>query len=216
MSIQLTSQQTFLFIGDSITDAGRKDESYPHGSGYARMFSDILSIREPAKRIHFINRGINGHTVDDLRSRWSDHVLAHRPDQLVIKIGINDLNRWLQDPVINEKQSPEQFRAIYDEIITITQKELPDTRILLVSPFYASLETNPHAYRHKVLSHLPEYIQIVEDIARKHQLSFLNLHHEVQTLLAAGLPPDVFAEDAVHPFSPGVLFIAEKIYSVLS
>ena len=100
--------QSILFIGDSITDCARREHDVPFGVGYVRMFSDLMSFRKPAQRITIINRGISGHTVDDLRSRWTDHVLANVPDQLVIKIGINDINRWLCGSDANPKQSPEQ------------------------------------------------------------------------------------------------------------
>ena len=92
MSTLLQDNETLLFIGDSITECARKERDVPLGVGYVRMVSDLLTIREPAKRIRVINRGIGGHTVEDLRSRWCDHVLAHRPDWLVVKIGINDIS----------------------------------------------------------------------------------------------------------------------------
>ena len=215
MSPLPTSQQTLLFIGDSITDCARRERDVPLGVGYVRMFSDLLTIREPSRRVQIINRGIGGHTVEDLRSRWTDHVLAHQPDQLVVKIGINDINRWLCGPDANPKQSPEQFAAIYDQIIGLTREAFPEIPILLVSPFYASLEKNPDAYRHKVLSKIPEYIQGVKTTADTHGTDFLDLHAAVQQLLSEGLAPDTFAEDAVHPTPAGALFIAEQIYAAL-
>jgi lysophospholipase L1-like esterase len=216
MGIQLKTNQTLLFIGDSITDCDRRNRDVPLGVGYVRMFSDLLSIREPAKHVNVVNRGISGNTVDDLRSRWTDHVLAHRPDQLVVAIGINDINRWLTNPEQQTKQSPEQYAAIYDQIIDITRKELPETRILLASPFYASLEANPDAYRYRFLTNLPSYIQVVEETAARHSAQFVDLHAAVQKLLAQGFLPDTFAEDAVHLTPPGALFIAEQIYAALS
>ncbi len=211
----LKPRQTLLFIGDSITDCGRNQTDVPLGTGFVRMFSDLLTIREPAKRIRILNRGIGGHTVDDLRSRWSDHVLAHRPDWLVVKIGINDINRWLCAPETNSKQSLEQFTAIHGQIIALTRAALPETNILLVSPFYASRDTTPDSYRARVLATIPGYIEAVRATARNHGCRFLDLHAAVTNLLH-DLPPDVFAEDAVHPGPSGALFIAEQIYGALS
>jgi len=79
MSTPLKSGQVLLFIGDSITECGRRDRTDPLGLGYVRIFADILSLREPTKRIQIVNRGIGGNKIEDLRSRWADHVLAHRP-----------------------------------------------------------------------------------------------------------------------------------------
>jgi acyl-CoA thioesterase-1 len=215
MPIDLRSGQTILFIGDSITDCGRRERDVPLGVGYVRMFSDLLSIRQPAQRIAVVNRGIGGHTIDDLRSRWADHVLAHRPDLLVMKIGINDVNRWLCNPDTCAKQSPEQFTAIAEHLATLTRRALPATRVLFASPFFASLESDPTAYRHRVLTALPAYVEALRATSGRHGFGFVDLHAAVQGLLAQGLDADAFAEDAVHPTPAGALFIAERIYEAL-
>ncbi len=215
MPTAIQPRETLLFIGDSITDCGRNQLDVPLGVGYVRMFSDLLTIREPAKRVRIINRGIGGNTVDDLRSRWSDHVLAHRPDWLVVKIGINDINRWLCAPETNPKQSLEQFTAIYHQIVALARSALPETKILLISPFLASRDTTPDSYRARVLRTIPGYVEAVRATAAEHGCRFLDLHAAVANLLN-NLPPDVFAEDAIHPGPAGALFIAEQVYAALS
>lgn len=215
MPTALLSGQTLLFIGDSITDCDRHMRDVPLGVGYVRMTADLLAIREPAKRLKIINRGIGGQTIANLRSRWADHVLAHRPDWLVVKIGINDLHCHLGSPEANPKQSPEQFAAIYEQIISITRDTLPSTQILLISPFYASTDTNPASYRAQILGYIAPYIEAVRATAARHDTRYLALHDVVQELLRA-MPPDAFAEDAIHPTPAGALFIAEQIYEALS
>jgi lysophospholipase L1-like esterase len=212
---QLASGQTLLFIGDSITDCARRDRDVPLGVGYVRMFSDLLSIREPAKRVMIFNRGIGGHTVDDLRSRWQDHVLAHQPDSLVVKIGINDINRYVTNPEAHPKQSAEAFYKIYDQIIGLTCARLPHIRILLVSPFYASKDVTEHSHRARILNDLPNYIDAVARVAQKNGTEYLDLHAAVQQLITE-MPADTFAEDAIHPLTAGALFIAEQIYAALA
>ena len=41
--------QTIVFIGDSITDAGRRDQFFPYGNGYMKMAIDLLTARYPEK-----------------------------------------------------------------------------------------------------------------------------------------------------------------------
>ena len=49
-----------LFIGDSITDAGRDRRNYHDlGSGYARCAAEILKAEFPQKDLEFINMGIS-------------------------------------------------------------------------------------------------------------------------------------------------------------
>ena len=83
--------QKLLFIGDSITDCGRRQEPHaPYGSGYVHLARAFLLARYPELQLEIVNRGISGNTVRDLAARWEQDVIAERPDWLSVKIGIND------------------------------------------------------------------------------------------------------------------------------
>ena len=88
--MKLDTGETILFIGDSITDAGRRAAGAPLGHGHVGLFATLLAIHHPDKAIKVINKGIGGDVVTGLRDHWSDDVIRHRPDWLSIKIGIND------------------------------------------------------------------------------------------------------------------------------
>ena len=203
-----------LFIGDSITDAGRNSQNHPLGIGYVRVFADLMAVRQPSRRLAIVNRGIGGNTIVDLRNRWTDHMLAHRPDQLVVKIGINDCTQMHRDPANVGILGPEAFAKNYHDLMTLTREELPDVRILLLSPFYASPDARPDSNRGRMAAKIPEYVAAVRETAARHKLEFLDLHAAVQNLIRE-MPPDAFAEDAIHPTSAGILFIAEQVYAAL-
>jgi len=88
--------QTVVFIGDSITDCGRRGPDAPYGNGYVKLAVDLITAKYPERRITFLNEGIGGNTVEDLRNRWHDDVLRHRPDWVSVMVGINDLHRVLR------------------------------------------------------------------------------------------------------------------------
>src|SRR6478609_140419 len=85
--------QHILFAGDSITDAGRRDEAPPFGDGYVRKVVDLLVARYPELSLRFSNRGISGDTTRDLLARWDKDVVTAHPDWLSVFIGINDVWR---------------------------------------------------------------------------------------------------------------------------
>src|ERR1019366_5935519 len=131
--------QTFVFIGDSISDCGRPDSQTPFGNGYARMTIDLITARYPERRIRFWNEGIGGNTVADLRNRWHDDVLRHKPNWLAIKIGINDLHRsW--SPNAADRLPPDRFATVYREILTRTRAQTK-ANLVLIDPFYISTDT---------------------------------------------------------------------------
>ena len=51
---------------------------------------------ELAHTVHMFNRGVGGNTIRNLQHRWQVDCLDLKPDHLVVKIGINDINRDAQ------------------------------------------------------------------------------------------------------------------------
>ena len=96
MAFWINDKETMLFIGDSITDCGRRAAEAPLGGGYVRSFTEIVTAQFPDQNIKYINKGIGGNRVTDLHNRWHDDVVYHKPDRLSIKIGINDLHSVLR------------------------------------------------------------------------------------------------------------------------
>lgn len=213
MSTKLKTGQTLLFIGDSITDCGRRGDRAPLGGGYVKMFHDLLAIREPQKNVNIINKGIGGHRVTDLRDRWEDDVLRHRPNWLSIKIGINDLYSAIRGA---ENAVPvKRFEDVYDDILSRTRKKLPRMQILLIDPFYISRDTSPTSFRKQVLDMLPGYIRVVAKMARTYSARRVKTHEMFQKLLKYH-EPDLFCPEPVHPNATGHLAIAEAVYTALS
>ena len=213
MPLKIKNKQTILFIGDSITDCGRRSTEKPLGNGYVQFFHDILIVREPFKKVNIVNKGIAGNTIPDLQMRWTDDVLYHKPEWLVIEIGINDLFRTL-DPKA-ESILPEDFCEIYDSLILKTKSELPKCQILLVDPFYISTDKNRDSFRKTVLDLIPKYIDAVHKMSRKHGTYLLKTHEMFQSFLKYH-EAETFCPEPVHPYPLGHLAIAETIYSILS
>jgi len=213
MAVKIKSGQTILFIGDSITDCGRRGPEAPLGNGYVKQFTDLVTIREPGKKIRVINKGIGGDVVTGLRDRWEDDVLRRRPDWLSVKIGINDLHRVLRqnpDPV-----PPALYMEAYDDILSRTRKALPKCRLLLIEPFYMSRARSESSFRRRVLDFIPKYIAVVEAMSRKYRTRLVKTHAIFQRLLKDH-EPDKFGMEPVHPNLTGHLAIAEAVYAALS
>lgn len=210
MKLAVKNGEKILFIGDSITDCGRRDNARPLGHGYVKIFSDLVAMREPQKKIAIINKGISGNRALDLRDRWSDDVLRFRPDRLSIMIGINDLHLFLGKAP--SAVSPELFRKTLDEILDRTRKTLPRCKILLLTPFYISTDRADGSSRADVLKLLPAYIGIVKAMSRKYRTSLLDTHALFARLLKYH-EPDMFCPEPVHPNSTGHHVLAEAVYS---
>lgn len=89
--------QTIVFVGDSITDAGRMGTAAPYGDGYVNMVEMLLQAYRPDLDLCVLNRGVSGDTVRDLQARWERDVLDEHPDWVSLMIGINDVWRAFGD-----------------------------------------------------------------------------------------------------------------------
>ncbi|MCA0150386.1 SGNH/GDSL hydrolase family protein [Rossellomorea vietnamensis] len=121
-----------IFIGDSITDSGRRQDSEGIGDGYVRMIRDYLHENASQFKLEIINKGISGNRVSDLASRWEEDVLELQPDWVSVSIGINDVWRQLDRPSI-EQIYPKQFEEIYMKLLT-QLKEKTKAKIILMEP----------------------------------------------------------------------------------
>ena len=211
MTAKIKNGQKILFIGDSITDCGRRGADRPLGNGYVKIFSDFLIVRAPAKKFEVINKGIGGDTSIALLDRWTDDVLRHKPDWLSIKIGINDLLQCLWTP--GHGVPPEKFEEAFRKILERTRNSLPRCRILLIQPFYLSRESSKESFRRRVLELLPRYLGIVEKLSRQHRTRLLKTHDMFQKLLKY-YEPDTFGDDPVHPDLTGHIAIASAVYDI--
>ena len=211
--MKIRSGQKILFIGDSITDCGRRETNAPLGDGYVKLFADMLIIGHPEKAISVINKGISGDVATGLRIRWSDDVIRNSPDWLSIKIGINDLHTTLrQSP---DAVPPQLYQEAYEDIIKRTRDALPACKLLLVDPFYISTDDSPSSFRGAVLKLLPEYLRIVHGLSRKYGTLHVKTHEVFQRLLRYH-EPDIFCPEPVHPNLTGHMVIADAVYAALN
>jgi lysophospholipase L1-like esterase len=176
------------------------------GEGYVRDIAALVTARYPGRSIRFLNQGIGGDVATGLRDRWRDDVLVHQPDWVSVLVGINDLHRTLRgDP---GAVPPDLYRQAYTHCLTRTA-ESTRARLVLAEPFYMSREDDRHSWRGKVLQLLPEYIQVVADLARTFGAVHVRLHRMFQRVLQ-GRPADFVCPEPVHPNPVGHLMIAQE------
>ena len=207
---QIQDGQTYVFAGDSITDCGRRNQNAPLGDGYARFTTELITARYPERNIRYVNAGIGGNTVQNLRDRWQDDVHYHKPDWVSVKIGINDLHRTLHNTP--DTTPPDVYETTYRGILERTKES--GAKLILIDPFYISRESDASSIRKRVLDFLPEYLSIVEKLANE----FDALHVRTHDLFVEQLkyrPADYFCPEPVHPYASGHLIIAHGLLEVL-
>lgn len=209
MALPLAREARWLFIGDSITDCGRRSCPEGLGNGYVRLIRDLVSAAHPAVAPEFRNEGISGNKIADLQSRWDKDVLAHRPDLVSIKIGINDVWHGLgENP--QGGTSIGAFRDGLDEVLERLKSACPSATVVLCEPsviWPPAPEVGNAA--------LQPYIAAVREAGNRFDAAaVVPLHAAFETHRAAR--PDInWAPDGVHPSSSGHMLIARTWLAML-
>jgi lysophospholipase L1-like esterase len=182
-----------VFIGDSVTDCGRRDDAPDYlGEGYVRLIAGTL----PERRI--INVGINGNRVVDLRDRWHTDVVEQKPDILTVYIGINDTWRRYDS---NDPTTAESFETDYRACLADIGGA---STLILVEPFVLPVNDEQERWHED----LDEKRAVVARLAEEFGAGFVPL----QSVLAAAAEDrgaTSLAQDGVHPTELGHRLIAD-------
>ena len=134
--------KNFVFLGDSITDAGRLwlPEYNGLGNGYVKILSEKLS-----DKFSVINKGHGSFTLPFLLRNLTTDCLSLSPAAVSILIGINDVGVAKNT---GKSLRAQEFASNYDTLIRrLLEASIPS--VFLMSPF---LFSRPQEY----LNWLPE------------------------------------------------------------
>ena len=107
------AKKKVIFLGDSITQMG------VNPGGYINQLQELLQAKPLNSVYELKGAGVGGNKVYDLYLRLEDDVLAHRPDMVVIYVGINDV--WHKTSGIGT--DIEKFEKFYVAIIKKLQAQ---------------------------------------------------------------------------------------------
>jgi acyl-CoA thioesterase I len=189
-----------LFIGDSITDHGRREDPEQIGFGYVRTLRDYYMTAFPEKEFEFINRGVGGNRVTDLADRWKEDVIDIKPDLVSISIGINDVWRQLDSPGIVQI-GPDRFKEVYGNLLTQVREET-EAEIVLMEP--TVIEEDVHSEGNRLL--VP-YVEAVHELAEQFQAAVVPEHKAFIEYLESGGRLKL-TTDGVHMTSVGDMLMA--------
>ncbi len=178
---------TILFQGDSITDGNRGrslDPNHILGHGYAFLLASALGGRNPEMNWSFLNRGVSGDNVLQMRKRWDQDTIAIKPDVLSVMIGVNDFWRC---------ESAQEYRDAFDELLSYTKEKLPETKLIIIEPF----TTLDSPTRKK--EEMKEYRRFARELAEKYGAIFVPTQDMFDSYVAKQPSDKYWIWDGVHP-----------------
>lgn len=200
--------KTFLFQGDSITDANRDDENddnFGLGCGYALLLaSDFLKNKK--NEFRFINRGKSGDRITDIYARIKEDIINLKPDYMSILIGVNDVSHELTQ---NCGVTPEKFEKIYCMLIDEIKEALPDIKIIVMEPFICKGIHTVERWE-EFSSEVRKMAVASKRVADKYGLGFVPLQKIFEEATSDG-NARYWSVDGVHPSAAGHQIIKEEL-----
>ncbi|MGM0124936.1 hypothetical protein IGI37_002330 [Enterococcus sp. AZ194] len=204
--IKPTGTQRILFIGDSITDVNRnREELHDLGHGYPFLVAATVAKGLPGLSCEWINKGIGGNKIADLKNRWQEDCLALQPDVISILIGINDTWHNTDSPEFGSKEEALRFEQIYRQLLEQIRKET-NAMIVLMEPFVLPEPKDRLTWR----KDLDQKIQVVRMLAEEFQTIFVPLDGKLNALGIAHGHEHYTGNDGVHPTLAGHAVIADS------
>lgn len=200
--------KTFLFQGDSITDADRDDENDDIsglGYGYAFMLAAYYE-REQNGTFRFLNRGKGGDRITDVYARIKEDIINLNPDCMSILIGVNDVSHELTQ---NCGVLTEKYKKIYCMLIEEIKESLPDIRIIILEPFICKgIHTNERwdEFRSEVFKRA----EAAKQVADKYCLQFVPLQ-ALFDKAALNDGSEHWSVDGIHPTAAGHQLIKDEL-----
>jgi lysophospholipase L1-like esterase len=201
----LQANDTIVFLGDSITQAGVNPD------GYVTLTSEAIARAYPDLKIDVIGAGISGHKVPDCQKRLDRDVLQREPTLAVIYIGINDVWHWNR----NQGTTKEDFDAGLREMISRIQSA--GAKVILCTPTVIGEKTDGSNEFDRMLH---EYADISRRIAKETGSQLLDLHEAFTDYLKEHNPDNaakgILTTDGVHLNKQGNRFLSELVLDALN
>ncbi|WP_077624091.1 SGNH/GDSL hydrolase family protein [Sediminibacillus massiliensis] len=195
------TNKRIVFIGDSITDSGRREDQEGIGNGYVRLIRDYFLTEEDAEHLEVVNKGVSGDKVTELAVRWEEDVISQSPDYVSVSIGINDVWRQLDHPEM-EPVLPERFEQIYVALLEQLKKETKALPILMEPTI---IEENTDSAGNQKLK---PYVEIVQRLAEKYDGILVPTHAAFISFLEHQ-KTSALTTDGVHMNSVGDMLMAK-------
>jgi lysophospholipase L1-like esterase len=204
----LDDNDTILFQGDSITDAGRKrnnlkpNSNRAFGTGYAYIAASKLLNDLPEKKLVIYNRGISGNKVYQLAERWQKDCLDLKPDVLSILIGVND---YWHKRVGKYDGTPDVYENDFMKLMLHTQESIPGIKLVICQPF---IVTGTSTVDESWIKPFQPYQESSRRVAQKFDAIWVPFQKVFDKAVEVA-EPSYWTPDGVHPSMAGSQLMAE-------
>ena len=198
---------TMMFVGDSIT-------TYRYG--YARLLAAMMALRSPNDKVQFLNVAQSGYTSTHGLENVYTQFLAHQPDWVSIKFGVNDC-KIFGGSSAKTLVSLAEYRTNLTAMVVAFIEHSPARPVLLTPApvIEAVTNSNPDFQAMRMTwdnADIRARAAVLYDLAHRYGLPLVDL----VDLFGDSPEPDLYLPDGLHPGPAGHQLILEAVLRTIS
>lgn len=194
-----------VFLGDSITDAGRKESSNQLGYGYVNVFSEQLNKQN--QQLNIINKGVDGQFTEQIAQSLHPECIFLHPDYVSILVGINDIGLLVASDVSEQEKLymlEDSIRAYHEMLFDLSRETT--AKIITLEPFIFPKDGAFEEW----IPWQKKMSKNIRKLARNYGASFVPLQEPLEQKIQE-LGYDAITTDGMHLTSTGHEILASLV-----
>lgn len=194
-----------VFLGDSITDADRKESPNQLGYGYVNIFSEQLNKQN--QKLNIINKGVDGQFTEQIAQSLHPECIFLHPDYVSILVGINDIGLLVASDVSEQEKLymlEDSIRAYHEMLFDLSRETT--AKIITLEPF---IFPKDGAFEEWILWQ-KKMSKNIRKLARNYGASFVPLQEPLEQKIEE-LGYDAITTDGMHLTSTGHEILAALV-----
>ena len=194
-----------VFLGDSITDAGRKESPNQLGYGYVNIFSEQLNKQN--QQLNIINKGVDGQFTEQIAQSLHPECIFLHPDYVSILVGINDIGLLVASDVSEQEKLymlEDCIRAYHEMLFDLSRETT--AKIITLEPFIFPKDGAFEEW----IPWQKKMSKNIRKLARNYGASFVPLQEPLEQKIQE-LGYDAITTDGMHLTSTGHEILAALV-----
>lgn len=194
-----------VFLGDSVTDAGRKESPNQLGYGYVNVFSEQLNKQN--QQLNIINKGVDGQFTEQIAQSLHPECIFLHPDYVSILVGINDIGLLVASDVSEQEKLymlEDSIRAYHEMLFDLSRETT--AKIITLEPFIFPKDGAFEEW----IPWQKKMSKNIRKLARNYGASFVPLQEPLEQKIQE-LGYDAITTDGMHLTSTGHEILAALV-----
>ena len=194
-----------VFLGDSITDAERKNSPNQLGYGYVNILAE--SLKDSDGEWNIVNRGVNGYITEQVARGLQCDCISLHPDYVSILVGINDIGMIVQAQASWQDKLyllEDSIRSYHEMLFDLSRETA--AKVVILEPFIFPKDEKYQDW----VPWQKKMAKNIRKLAKNYGAYFIStqepLNQEIERLVF-----DAVTTDGIHLTSLGHQFLADII-----